>query len=257
MQTKNVTAQTQQKISVSKKANRSHLLLGHERLVENLRAPQTWSNCNETTRQKLEAFYKQAYLYTKVAQRFLSQLVKLPAEQVISIWNGQKHHCISGEWCQYSPIPANWFGSYSVKRIDFILRTFTHVLQRFEHGYLFENRYRPVKFRCLISKMDRCRTGVIANASQYGTVRVCPRLFNKSVPVGGMVVLHEFLHQDLGVGDQRDVVCKRGDEDRCYRRGARHLVAHQKLKKAIRNNDNYAFFARAIYRHIFSTKANG
>ncbi|MBF2001812.1 MAG: hypothetical protein IGS38_13940 [Synechococcales cyanobacterium M58_A2018_015] len=222
-----------------------------------MQTPQAWFNCSEANRQKLNDFYEQAYWYTKVTQRFLSELVKLPVDQRIALWNGQGHDCISGNWCQYSPVPAYWFGSYSKKRIRLVLRTFTHVLQRFERGYQFEEEYRPVRFRCLTNKVGRCRTGVIANASEYGTVRVCPRLLKKTICVGGMVVLHEMLHQDLGVDDQRDVICKRGDEKRCYRRAARHLVTHQKLDKALRNNDNYAFFARAIYRHIVLIQANG
>lgn len=218
---------------------------------QHLQTPQVWDNCNQETRQKLQNFYKQAYLYAKAAQLFLSQLLNLSLEQRIAIWNGREQHCNSTSWCRYSPVPAYWFGSYSQRRIHFILRTFTRVLQRFELGYRFEEKYRPVRFRCLTNKVDRCRTGVIANASQYGTVRVCPRLLRKNTSVGGMVVLHEMLHQGLGVGDRRDIVCRRSNESRCYRRGARHLVAHQKLEKALRNNDNYAFFARAIYFHMF------
>jgi len=256
MQTKSAIVHVRRKASVGKAVPITQELSEHGRLVANLRTPQAWSNCDAATRQKLEEFYKQAYLYTKIAQQFLSQLVKLPVEQRIAIWHGQEHRCTSGNWCHYSPVPAYWFGSYSESRVSFVLRTFTHVLQRFERGYRFKNQYRPVKFRCLTNKVDRCRTGVIANASQYGTVRVCPRLLKKTVCVGGMVVLHEMLHQDLGVGDQRDAVCKHGDENRCYRRGARHLVTHQKLGKALRNNDNYAFFARAIHRHMLLTQAN-
>jgi hypothetical protein len=62
-----------------------------------------------------------------------------------------------------------------------------------------------------------------------------------------MVVLHEILHQKLGLDDQRDSVCQRGEESRCYRYGARQLVMFGKLEKGLRNNDNYAFFARAVY----------
>jgi hypothetical protein len=256
MQTRSAIVDVRQKASVSEAVPMTQALSEQEKLVANLRTPRAWSNCGEATRQKLEEFYKQAYLYAKAAQQFLAQLVKLPVEQRTAIWNGQGHCCTSGNWYHYSPVPAYWFGSYSESRVNFVLRTFTNVLQRFEQGYRFESQYRPIKFHCLTSKVDRCRSGVIANASQYGTVRVCPRLLKKTVCVGGMVVLHEMLHQDLGVGDQRDVVCKRGDENRCYRRGARHLVAHQKLGKALRNNDNYAFFARAIYRHMFLTQAS-
>ena len=36
-------------------------------------------------------------------------------------------------------------------------------------------------------------------------------------------------------------------ESRCYRAGARRLVRFDKTAKAVRNNDNYAFFARAVY----------
>ncbi len=229
----------------------------HERLLQNLREPRTWSQCNQATRKKLNVFYEQAYLYAKTAQWYLAYVMGLSVELRIAIWNGLGKRCKSENWCHYSPVLAYWFGPYSEQRMRFILRTFSRVLQRFEHGYRVGQEYRPVRFRCLTTKVKRCRSGVIANASEYGTVLVCPRLLKKTTCVGGMVVLHEMLHQDLGVGDQRDVVCKRGDENRCYRRGARHLVEHQKLEKALRNNDNYAFFARAIYRHIFLSQRNG
>jgi hypothetical protein len=222
-------------------------------VANRLRTPQAWSGCDQATRQKLQNFYQQAYLYTKAAKQFLYRLKDLPPEQRKAVWNGQGHQCNSARRCRYFPVPAYWFGPYSEKRMRFILLVFTQVLQRFELGYRFGRQSRPVRFQCVSAGVGRCRIGVIANASQYGTVCVCPRLLNKTTGVGGMVVLHEMLHQDLGVGDQRDLVCQRSDESRCYRRGARRLVAHQLLEKAIRNNDNYAFFARAIYLRASQT----
>jgi hypothetical protein len=170
----------------------------------------------------------------------------MPRQQQEAIWNGQERQK-SSERHSDSPLPAYWFGPYSEERVRFVLHVFRHVLQRFEQGYRFGQEVRPVRIECLAAGARKCRTSVLANASRYGTVRVCPRLLHKAPDVGGMVVLHEILHQKLGLDDQRDSVCQRGEESRCYRYGARQLVMFGKLEKGLRNNDNYAFFARAVY----------
>jgi len=214
---------------------------------QRLRAPRAWIDCDAENRVKLHEFYRRAYLYAKAAQAFLSLLTALPQEQCTALWNGGEQRHGQARRYPYSPAPTYWFGSYSERHAGFILHTFTQVVQRFERGYHFRQGYRPVQIRCLSTAEHRCRSGVLANASEYGTIRVCPLLLTKTTSVGGAVILHEILHQDLGVRDQRDQVCMRGDESRCYRQGAWWLVAHNKLEKAIRNNDNYALFARAVF----------
>lgn len=221
-----------------------------------LRPPQTWLGCDKETYQRLRIAYERAYLYAKAAHHFLARLVKLPQQQQVVIWNGREHQRSSARH-SYSPIPVYWFGPYSEKRVRFVLHTYKKVLHRFEQGYRFEQGVRPVRIECLAASANKCRTNVLANASRYGTIRICPRLLHKAPDVGGMVVLHEVLHQRLGVDDQRDMVCQRGDERRCYRRGARQLVAFDKLDKALRNNDNYAFFARAIYLNTLTHRNTG
>lgn len=211
-----------------------------------LRPPQAWVGCDEETGRRLNMLYEKAYLYARAAHRFLVELVKLPQQKQMVIWNGPERQTSSAQH-SYSPLPAYWFGPYSEERVHFVLHTFRQVLERFEQGYRLGQGVQPVRIECLAASARKCRTSVLANASRYGTIRICPRLLHKAPDVGGMVILHEVLHQKLGVGDQRDVVCQRGDEHRCYRRGARRLVLSGKLEKGLRNNDNYAFFARAIY----------
>jgi hypothetical protein len=63
-------------------------------------------------------------------------------------------------------------------------------------------------------------------------------------------MLHELLHRDLGVEDVRSHVCRVGAETRCYRRGAHQLVAAGQYGAALRNNDNYAYFAKAAHAAV-------
>jgi hypothetical protein len=177
---------------------------------------------------------------------FLDRLSTLPPATRRTIWE-RASTWSSGVATRLRAAPGHWFGPYSTAHLRFVHRTFRLVVRRFERGFDSPDGARPVHFACLSGINVRCREGLLGNASTYGTIRVCPRLLAKPVAEGGTVVLHEMLHQALRVGDQRDAVCRVGAETRCYRDGARRLVQAGKLRKAILNNDNYAFFARRIF----------
>jgi hypothetical protein len=198
------------------------------------------------TRVRLESFYRRGYAYAKAASAFLGRLSNLSPAARREIWDGRSSR-LSSHGTERSTVPGHWFGPYSGAHLRFVRRTFRLVVRRFEHGFDMPDGARPVHFACLDGSYGRCQQGLLGNASIYGTIRVCPRLLEKPVAEGGVVVLHEMLHQELFVGDQRDRICRVGTETRCYRDGARRLVRAGKVRKAILNNDNYAFFAKHVF----------
>lgn len=211
------------------------------------RRPAIWKGCSSAKRKKLEGFYACAYLYAKSAELFMNRLASYPAPDRRHIWNERKKARTADTFDEYSGAPSHWFGRYAEANFRFVHKTFKRVTDRFEKGYDFGGKKRPVKFACLSESTGRCRSSLLANASIYGTIRVCPRTLRKPLNEGALVILHEMLHQRLGIGDQRDRICNRGSDARCYRIGARKLVRAGDLRKALRNNDNYAYFARGIY----------
>lgn len=62
----------------------------------------------------------------------------------------------------------------------------------------------------------------------------------------GRVLLHEMLHQRLGVTNQQHHACGSRKDHSCYRGGALRLVEGGRDDLASRNNDNYVGFARAV-----------
>lgn len=215
-------------------------------IVERARPPAGWHGCDASAADTLRAFYAQGYAYAKAGQHFLDRVGRLPSGAQRIVWHkGPRPASFGGRLLA----PANWFGPYSAMRLVTVARTFDSVVERFEKGYPIDGRFRPVRFECLPSSAAKCRSTVLANASVFGVARICPRLLAKPVASGGAVVLHELLHQALGVGDQRHQVCRRGNESRCYRAGALRLVSEGHTDVALRNNDNYVYFARALYQH--------
>lgn len=142
------------------------------------------------------------------------------------------------------------FGPYSPMRARQVLRVIRGVLDRFERGFSHGDQRRPPVLACLPASYRRCRTGLLGNASIYGTLRFCPRLLSRDVTGVAKVVLHEMMHQGLGVGDQRHADCD-GSRHRCYRDGARALVAAGRYDLALRNIDNYV----ALVAHFGAARA--
>ena len=142
-----------------------------------------------------------------------------------------------------------WFGPYSEASRARVLRVLGESRRRLHDGFAAGGARRPMTIKCLSATGTRCerRRLLLANASQFGTIRVCPRLLDKPVEEGAMTLLHETLHHLLGTDDQRAPECSVGGDSRCYRDGARALVAAGKFQKALKNNDNYVSFARAMH----------
>lgn len=142
-----------------------------------------------------------------------------------------------------------WFGPYSEVSRARVQRVLGASRRRLHEGFAAGGARRPMTIKCLSATGSRCerRRLLLANASQFGTIRVCPRLLGKPVEEGAMTLLHETLHHLLGTDDQRAPECSVGGDSRCYRDGARALVTAGKFKKALKNNDNYVSFARAVH----------
>ncbi len=188
-------------------------------------------------------YYHWAHRYARAASLYFARLGALPVSRRGSHWDNGK------------PLAAGkWFGEYSAESFEFVRQVFHGVLRRMESGYRGKG---PVRFVCLATNQERCGEGVLANAREFGTVRICPRLMERPARAGGVVVLHEILHQGLGVSDQRHGVCRRGGESRCYRQGALRLIGSGHDEIAIRNNDNYAYFAREAYRALHRSGKEG
>lgn len=202
-------------------------------------------DCDTRAKSKLMEFYRIGYSHAKLAQIYLQSLLKEDLRTQVRIWNEDKSICKKRGTDFESA--SFWFGQFSLEKLEYITFVFESVVQRFEKGFYLGEKFAPTKIKCLTNKQQRCNQGVLANAAEFGTIRVCPRLLNKSDIYGGLVILHELLHQKLGVGDQRDLVCKRGEESRCYRTGARKLIVNDKIVKAMKNNDNYVLFSKSIY----------
>jgi len=119
------------------------------------------------------------------------------------------------------------------------------VLDRFTRGYSKGGKTVPTTLACFPASYDRCRTGLLGNATIYGTLRFCPQLLERGVAEVAKVVLHEMLHQGLGVGDRRHENCQ-GSKHRCYREGALALVESGGYDLAGRNIDNYVTLMRLV-----------
>ena len=124
-------------------------------------------------------------------------------------------------------------------------QVFRGLIRRFRRGYEIGGRRRPPTLACFPKSYGRCRTGLLGNASIFGTVRVCPQLFARGPSEVAAVVLHELMHQDLGVDDQRHGICT-GSKNRCYREGAIDLLRAGRFDLAVHNIDNFVRFARSV-----------
>ena len=207
------------------------------------RAFGAWEGCSTEARRKLEGFYGLAHRYATAGAVAMRRLAALPPSERKQRWHGGTNAAPA------SASPSHWFGPYSEANLRLVVDVYAEVLRRFEQGFAVGDQRSPTRVRCVSATGTRCerRRLLLANASEYGTIRVCPRLLAKGFKAGAMTIFHELIHQKLGVGDRRDAVCSVGDETRCYRDGARALVAAGKYDKALRNNDNYVAFARAVH----------
>lgn len=185
--------------------------------------------CDPRRRAKLLAGYRLAYRWALSAANWLKRWVKSPS--------------LPREW--NAGVVGRLFGPFRVPRLRKLVEVVRGVLDRFARGYSKDGRRVPTTLLCFPATYHRCRTGLLGNATIFGTLRFCPQLLERGVAEVAKVVLHEMLHQGLGVGDRRHESCE-GSKNRCYREGARALVESGRYDLAGRNIDNYVALMRLV-----------
>jgi hypothetical protein len=185
--------------------------------------------CNPDMRKTLVQAYHQAYRWALGTRRWLARLMS--------------HADARKRWNNGSA--ARLFGPYALARVRRVFLVFEGLLQRFHRGYEIAGRQVAPTLACFPESYHRCRNGLLGNASIFGTIRLCPRSLARGPLQAAMVVLHELMHQGLGVDDQRHQACN-GSKHRCYRENARELVHENRYDLAVRNIDNYVAFARLV-----------
>lgn len=187
------------------------------------------ATCEPQRRAKLLAAYQTAYRWVQASVAWLERWVKSPS--------------LRREW--NAGVVRRLFGPFRVPRLRKLIAVVRGVLDRFTRGYSKDGKAIPTTLMCFPASYHRCRSGLLGNANIFGTLRFCPRLLERAVPDVAKVVLHEMLHQGLGVGDRRHDSCQ-GSKHRCYRDGALALVESGRYDLAGRNIDNFV----ALMRHV-------
>lgn len=187
------------------------------------------ATCEPKQRAKLLAAYHTAYHWARAAAAWLARWVKSPS--VRREWN--------------AGVVGRLFGPFRIPRLRKLVGVVRGVLERFTRGYSKGGKTMPTTLMCFPASYHRCRSGLLGNANIFGTLRFCPRLLEQDVTAVAKVVLHEMLHQGLGVGDRRHENCE-GSKHRCYRDGALALVESGRYDLAARNIDNFV----ALMRHV-------
>ena len=155
------------------------------------------------------------------------------------------HHGSAASVWNAGPLRAS-FGAFRPRHARRVQLVWRAVVTRFERGFRHGAVRRPVVIDCFPSSHDRCGEGLLGNANHYGRLRLCPQLLHRSDREIAAVILHEIMHQRLGVDDQRHDVCVPDRKRRCYRENADRLVEHGRSDLAVRNIDNYVRFAMRI-----------
>ncbi|MFV8752589.1 hypothetical protein ACNOYE_18735 [Nannocystaceae bacterium ST9] len=192
------------------------------------------SGCTAAQAQKLHDAYAVAAAVARSASKYTQQLAL---------------RCARGQNLAWHDGPApRFFGDFRADKVRKIVNVFSGVETRFREGFVDSTSIEAPRIECFGRDHGRCRQGLLANASIFGTIRVCPSLLERSTREVALVLLHEMLHQGLGVGDRRHPVCRSGKKRdmRCYREGAVRLVEEGRSDLALQNNDNYVGFALAL-----------
>jgi hypothetical protein len=195
------------------------------------------STCAPAARAKILEAHGESYRWAEAARRWMLGLVT--SGQARSRWTGSE--------------AAKLFGPFSAPRVKHVAKVFIGLVRRFQSGYEIGGQHRAPTIGCFPASYGRCKTGLLGNASIFGTIRLCPRLIARPAAEVAAVVLHEMMHQGLGVGDRRHEMCE-GSKNRCYREGADALVGAGRHDLAIRNIDNYVAFARTIASRSTATR---
>lgn len=191
--------------------------------------PPRIATCEPRARATILAAYAEAFRWAMAGRQWVVELTRAQRPRA--------HWAASGA-------PA-LFGPFAPERAKRVARVYDGLVHRFLQGYEIAGRRVAPTIACLPASYRRCQNGLLGNASIFGRIRLCPRLLAKPVPKVAGIVMHELMHQSLGVGDRRHESCD-GSKHRCYREGAEALVDAGRHDLATRNIDNYVAFARRL-----------
>jgi hypothetical protein len=193
-----------------------------------MRAPLIAPGCRPEHVELLRRGYADAFVLAVAAARYLQAMPRDPGE-------------LRTAWHRLATRAA--FGSYEHGRAKHVVDVFAGALGRFRSGWKGAVGQRPIVLECFPDGHARCADGLLGNAAIAGRLRFCPQLLARSRSEIASVVLHELLHRGLGVNDQRHRSCRSDRKHRCYR-DAGLALASSRPDLAVRNIDNYVFFAR-------------
>ncbi|HWB75740.1 MAG TPA: hypothetical protein VG755_12320 [Nannocystaceae bacterium] len=187
------------------------------------------ATCEPRARAKILAAYAEAFRWSIAGRQWVVELTR----------SGRPR----ARWSTSAAVEL--FGPFAPARAKQVARVYDGLVRRFVQGYEIDGRHLAPTIACFPASYHRCRTGLLGNASIFGRIRLCPRLLARPVPQVAAIVMHELMHQSLGVGDRRHESCD-GSKHRCYGEGADALVAAGRHDLATRNIDNYVAFARRL-----------
>lgn len=179
----------------------------------------------------------------KIAAAF--ELARTWARGALGAVDALRHGAARARW-NAGPLRAS-FGRFQIKHARVVLRLWRGVVARFEHGFDHGGRRRAVVIECFPESHERCGEGLLGNANLFGRLRLCPQLLARSERAIAAVLLHEMMHQGLGVDDVRHSSCIPDRKQRCYRENADRLVRQGHDALAVRNIDNHVRFAMRLH----------
>lgn len=190
------------------------------------------ARCGRESQQRLQTAFETARAWAIAALAAVRSTSRSPSSS--RAWN-------------HGPLGRS-FGRHRRQHARRVERVWSAVVARFEHGFKHGDRRKPVVIECFPEKHDRCNEGLLGNANIYGRLRLCPQLLHRDDATVAAVVLHEMMHQRIGVDDQRHSSCVPDRKQRCYRDNADRLVDEDRSDLAVRNIDNYVRFAMRVAR---------
>lgn len=197
-----------------------------DRAMEGFLSPEIRANVDRDAALLL-AGYLQAAAAVRRTKRLLEGLDRMPASGAQMVWDS----------CGL----AKAFGGASTEARSRVRLTVNALDDRVTYGFASTPGRQRSTLSIFPTHYSRCKQGLLANASTYGHIRICPSLPRRPIGFITQVLLHELMHQRLGVRDVRSPTCKSGDECRCYREKALALVRSGQTELALRNIDNYVY----------------
>lgn len=237
--------------------------------------------CSKNQEAFLRVAWRHAHFFTWRAHKVLSHIAGRPAAERKALWNRDMSEATT------SSSPRRWFGDFDPARAAFATEAFHKAHQRFLMRGEVVKGIRRLRCGSPIAPAQDEHTDVCpgtnpgadgppsAYHAPVGTIVLCPAAWShgsdpendEHVDLAARRLVHELFHW-LSVNG-RYIVDRHadgvgGEEDKKYygRDNATYL-ARNKPDWAVRNNDNYAYFARAtglaepVFTALFMPKEPG